>query len=103
MDLVAQELSQSVIVPNVVDRQLSVARQALERARLKVGNISPADAPDAGFVTKQSPAAGAKVDQGTSVDLEVKAPICQIPQLESSVAWSNNLILKRSAPPRPSL
>jgi beta-lactam-binding protein with PASTA domain len=74
VDLVAQELSQSVIVPNVVDRQLSVARQALERARLKVGNISPADAPDAGFVTKQSPAAGAKVDQGTSVDLEVKAP-----------------------------
>ncbi len=74
VDLVAQELSQSVVVPNVIDRQLSLARQALERARLKVGNISPADAPDAGFVTKQSPAAGAKVDQGTSVDLEVRAP-----------------------------
>ena len=67
-------MQSQVAVPNVLDRQLSVARQALERARLKVGKINPANAPEASFVTKQSPAAGAKVESGTSVDLEVKAP-----------------------------
>ncbi|MET0253378.1 MAG: PASTA domain-containing protein [Terrimicrobiaceae bacterium] len=64
-------MQSQVAVPNVLDRQLSVARQALERARLKVGKINPANAPEASFVTKQSPAAGAKVEPGTSVDLVV--------------------------------
>ena len=73
VNLTMQEASQ-IAVPNVLDRQLSVARQALERARLKVGKINPANAPDASLVTKQSPAAGAKVDLDTSVDLEVKVP-----------------------------
>ena len=67
-------MQSQVAVPNDLDRQLSVARQALERARLKVGKINPANAPEASFVTKQSPAAGAKAEPGTSVDLEVKAP-----------------------------
>ena len=67
-------MQSQVAVPNVLDWQLSVARQAVERARLKVGKINPANAPEASIVTKQSPAAGAKVEPGTSVDLEVKAP-----------------------------
>lgn len=74
VDLVMQELSQKVAVPNVVDRQLSEAKQALARSRLKIGKINPADAPEASLVTKQSPAPGIDVDQGTSVDLEVRPP-----------------------------
>ena len=74
MDLVTQEKSQKVVVPNLFERRLPEAKEILARSSLKVGTISPADAPDAGFVTKQSPAAGAKVDQGTSVHLEVKPP-----------------------------
>jgi hypothetical protein len=72
VDLVVRDVSQKVVVPNVLERQLPEAKEIIARSRLKLGKIDPADAPPTSFVVKQSPFVGVQVEQGTSVDLEVK-------------------------------
>jgi beta-lactam-binding protein with PASTA domain len=46
----------------------------LKNAKLKVGIITPPVAPEQSLVVKQTPRAGTEVDEGTSIDLEVKVP-----------------------------
>lgn len=64
---------QKVTVPDVAGKSQAEATQALQDAGLNVGAVSEvadAEAP-AGTVLKQEPAAGASVDEASSVDLTV--------------------------------
>ncbi len=64
---------QKVTVPDVAGKSQAEATQALQDAGLKLGAVSEvADAEaQAGTVLKQEPAAGASVDEASSVDLTV--------------------------------
>jgi beta-lactam-binding protein with PASTA domain len=75
VDLVTQEKSEKVVVPNVVERRLPEAKEILARSTLKVRKITPPDAPATSLVVKQSPSAGVQVEEGTSVDLEARPPV----------------------------
>ena len=62
------------IVPDVVGKDLDVAKRSIENAGLKVGKISYADTDKQdqnNKVSKQSPVSGKKVDPGSAVDLTV--------------------------------
>jgi len=65
----------NVLVPDVVGETEGDAEDALEAANLLLGNITTstvgADEENDGTVKSQSPAAGTKVNQGTSVNLVV--------------------------------
>ena len=67
--------SNVALVPNVVGRSLSDAREVLESAKLSVGGITapPGTSPDGGMVSSQSPAAGTHVATGSKVMLQVGA------------------------------
>jgi len=64
----------SVPVPNVVGQSLVVAKTALENDGLKVGTITTEiSSQPSGNVIATTPVAGAKVDKGGSVNLDVSA------------------------------
>lgn len=64
---------QKVTVPDVAGKSQSEATQSLQDAGLRLGTVSEVDDAEApaGTVLKQEPAAGASVDEGSSVDLTV--------------------------------
>ena len=68
-----KEVTPKVTVPSVIDAKLSAATKVLEKAKLKVGRITPPLTAKDGIVLKQSPTAGTAVDEGSAVDLEVRA------------------------------
>jgi len=65
----------NTLVPDVVGETEGDAEDAIEAANLLLGNITTstdgADEENDGTVKSQSPAAGTKVNEGTSVDLVV--------------------------------
>ena len=65
--------SNVTVVPNVVGRSVTDARQVLRSAGLTFGIISvpPGAASNGGTVTAQNPSAGARVDTGTKITLQV--------------------------------
>jgi serine/threonine-protein kinase len=65
--------SNVALVPNLVGRSVSDARDVLESAKLSVGAISapPGTSTDGGTVSGQSPAAGTHVPTGSKVMLQV--------------------------------
>jgi Uncharacterized protein conserved in bacteria len=65
--------SNITVVPNVVGRTVADARQVLRSAGLAVGaiNVPPGAVSDGATVTAQNPAAGARVDTGTKITLQV--------------------------------
>jgi serine/threonine-protein kinase len=65
--------SNVALVPNVVGRSLSDAREVLQSAKLSVGGITapPGTSTDGGVVSSQSPAAGTHVATGSKVMLQV--------------------------------
>jgi beta-lactam-binding protein with PASTA domain len=77
--IIVGEPQPKVAVPDVTDQTLREACTILDNAGLSAGKIEPAGAPLQSPVVKQSPAAGAEVERGTSVDLDVKAPPEKVP------------------------
>ena len=70
----------SVTVPNVVGKSQAEAAAALDGAGLKVGKVTqdPSAQAEPGGVVSQDPAAGAKADEGSAVDLVIAA----VPQVD---------------------
>ena len=65
--------SSVTVVPNLIGKSIGEARQALQGARLAVGNVSPPGSA-AGAVTAQSPVAGSQVAVGSRVAMQVGSP-----------------------------
>lgn len=74
------------MVPNEVRKPLAVAEQDLTAAGLNVGAIVLQDSPTVpkGLVLRTSPAAGASVSAGSTVDLFVASGQVQVPDLTGS-------------------
>ena len=75
---------ETVTVPNVVGTTQAEAAAALQGAGLKVGRVSqdPAAQAKPGQVVSQAPAAGAKIDEGGTVDLVIAAvPLVEVPKV----------------------
>jgi serine/threonine-protein kinase len=67
---------QQVEVPQLAGQQQAAAEAALEEAGLEVGTVTPrttANEVEVGTVLESNPASGARVDEGTAVDLVVGA------------------------------
>jgi beta-lactam-binding protein with PASTA domain len=82
--LSVEEGPDQVVVPRLARMKLPEAKKTLEKARLKVGRINPPDASAKGIVTRQSPAEGAEVEEGTSVDLDFVCPPAEEPRQDKS-------------------
>jgi beta-lactam-binding protein with PASTA domain len=63
-----------VLVPNVVGRSMADAKQMLERAGLRTGDMSGATTAGKATVASQRPAAGAQVAVDSPVALQIAAP-----------------------------
>lgn len=72
IDLAVGDTPAKVVVPKVVNLNLSEAKQIVEKARLKIGTVKPADAEGTFIVAKQSPDAGSEVTEGTAVNLDLR-------------------------------
>jgi serine/threonine-protein kinase len=71
-----------VSVPNVTGAKQDAARDALERAGLKLGDVrAKASTEPAGTVIGQDPAANARVAPGTAVDLVVASGKTKVPDV----------------------
>jgi beta-lactam-binding protein with PASTA domain len=70
----AEKKPEKIRVPDVSGKTTAAARAAIEGARLKVGTVTPMPGQgEPGKVVGQTPAAGAQVEPGTRVNLEVGA------------------------------
>jgi beta-lactam-binding protein with PASTA domain len=83
------------VVPNVIRSTLAEAKAALAEARLRVGEVKPENAPAASVIRKQAPQAGAQVDEGTAVDLFLRAPSDTRPE-----PASNPVLERRTSKPK---
>ena len=70
-------------VPNVVGMTEPEAKDALEKAGCRLGDVLPGgDDPDnAGKITEQGTPQGTVVPAGTDVDLKIAGPVCTVPSL----------------------
>jgi uncharacterized repeat protein (TIGR01451 family) len=71
-------------VPNVSGVTPEAAKDALEKAGCKLGTVTtdPTGKPeDAGKITTQNPPAGDKVPVGTTVDVTISPPACNVPNV----------------------
>jgi beta-lactam-binding protein with PASTA domain len=82
-------------VPRVTGQTLAGAAEILEVARLKVGQVSGAQA---GKVTEQKPAAGAEVSVGTPVDLQLTGGREFVDRLTEGVAADSGFATLEIAP-----
>jgi serine/threonine protein kinase len=61
-------------VPNVIDKNEDEAKNQIEAFKLKVGTVTPVDSTKkAGIVVSQSISGGAKIGEGSTVNLEVSS------------------------------
>jgi len=95
-DTPAEPTTASVQVPNLVDQTQAAATAALQQAGLVLGPVTTAASNDVaeGSVISTDPAAGATVDEGTTVSLVVSAgpdtvPIPNVVGLPEAEATSN--------------
>lgn len=70
-------------VPNLIGLDEAAAKDALEKAGCKLGDVKPGgdDLAKAGKVTEQETPGGTLVPAGTDVDITIAGPVCVIPSL----------------------
>ena len=84
---------QLVLVPGLTGDQLADAQRAIEAAGLKVGAVTRRAGSEAeGTVVGQTPAGGANVERGGSVDLVVSSGVVQV----AVPSWSASRSMRRA-------
>lgn len=70
-------------VPNVLGMTEAQAKEALEKAGCRIGDVTPGgdDPNNAGKITEQGTPSGTLVPAGTDVDLKLAGPVCTVPNL----------------------
>jgi len=70
-------------VPNVLGLTEAAAKDALEKAGCRIGDVLPGgdDPNNAGKITEQDTPSGSVVPAGTDVDLKIAGPVCTVPSL----------------------